>query len=240
MRNLLIFLFIMLFSNCMFTSVYRKNNVIYSNVSREFKKQAFDSISQGVYCGITKYNGKSCEHFHFPDVLIGKNRNLSVFLPTESNNEYPYLLETENKKVFGSPVFLFVQHTARFDPDYLPYSLFKTPTLPAPDNPDFLFERAGIENPGYDNEIFAFLFDYSNIYQENIYIRTWKKDENGNWQTQLDVLFQMEGFTYHSPQIDWKVRKKAVFYLRKMTYPFVIFFDIITFPFQMLLLKRLV
>lgn len=229
---------------CMFTNSLQKKLYVQSHVSKEYNLPEYPQKYK-ILCGkqnlITKSDKKHYQ-LQFDSVLKGKNRFLNIeFLLDNKDNIFPEVYETSEKITNGSLCYLYLISSASFygeEKDIVSKLFDYSYKLPSDfDTIKGYLPKSTIANTE-DTVIMANL-NFSNYFNaNNIAFILWQKDTANNWQVSNELYFPEISKNHIKSKIKWKSRKRIWYYAKHSFYIVTFCVDVITFPFQLLLLKE--
>lgn len=238
-----ILLLMFLLPACMFTNSLQKKLYVQSHVSKEYNLPEYPKKYK-IICGkqsIITNNNEKYYQLQFDSVLKGKNRFLNIeFLMNNKDNIFPAVYETSEKIANGSLCYLYLISSASFyseEKDMVSKMFDYSYKLPSDfDTIKEYLPKSTIANTG-DTVIIANL-NFSNYFNaNNIAFILWQKDTTNTWQVSYELFFPETSKNLIKSKIKWKGRKRALYYAKHSFYILTFCVDVITFPFQLLLLK---
>ncbi len=236
-------LFLFLLPSCMFTNALKQKLYIQKHDSKEYNLPIYPQ-NYKIICGMQNritHNNKVCYQLQFDSLLKGKNRFLNIEFPIDNKeNEFPFIYESRKKVEKGTLCYVYLIGNASFYSNekseiskLFDYS-YRTPSNF--DSIKVLLPTSQHVKTG-DTVIMANL-NFSNYYNSNdIAFIIWQKDTTNNWQAKNELYFPVVSKTYTKPIIKWKKRNRIGYYAKHSFYIVTFCADIVTFPFQILVLK---
>jgi hypothetical protein len=236
------FMMLNFLTSCLATSSLKKADHRISHYNREFRvEDKNDSLVKGTCSGIEKIAGHDYYHLQFDSLLIGHKRLLDIYLPVEAYQYDPIIKESKTKIEKGQDVLACVSHYFSMDEQSFKYKLFY-PTQEVANEPEKkLLQMLKKENQKDAPDPFIALeLDLTNVFESKINANIWKKDTLGNWNGGRYYYYPRRPDHWFEPQVKWKKRSRIGSILIKPLYLVTVAIDIVSCPFQLLLLKGVV
>lgn len=238
-----ILLMMFLLSACMFTQGLKHKLYMQSHVSKEYNLHEYP-LKYKIICGtqnIITNNDKKYYQLQFDSVLKGKNRFLNIeFLLNNKDNIFPEVYETSEKITNGSLCYLYLISSVSFygeEKDMVSKLFDYSYKLPSDFDSIEEYMPRSVNAKIADTVIMANL-NFSNYFNSNsVAFILWLKDSTEKWQARNELYFPEISENYSKSKIKWKSRKRIWYFAKHSFYIVTFCVDVITFPFQILLLK---
>jgi hypothetical protein len=248
---------LILLTGCI-TAAYKKSNVEYSHVYREFNMAGVsgERVYKGTYEGVREIDGGKYHYLQFDGLLKGQGRFLDVMLPlkgrltraeklgpdgrfheTDTLITRPGLVSIRESSIpiAGThPAYLIFKTTSSGNMDSF-YALFNLKTGHESDPVELMKRhfKYDINAPVYPLAALELNFVLNYSYSTRAIV--WDRDPDGKTRVACEGI---DVGNYDGPRlaVEWKERNKLVYGLRQFGYAGTVIADVVTSPVQLVML----